>query len=639
MSCPYVEHVPKDSTIYLHVMTPDQLADLRVPSDPRVSPDGSRVAFVVAQPNLEADRYDRSIWIESEKFTNGPGDAAPRWSPDGETLAFLRSVDGDPAQVALIPVAGGEARILTDFDLGVEALEWSPDGDALVVVAVTLTEEWAKLDEEERSRRPRRLTSVPFRFDNRGWTHDRKRHLWLIDPDGADDPRCLTAGDFDEESPAWSPNGDSIAFISDRDPKHGLVPGNDVWEVEVASGVVSKVTDRGFWGAVSYRSDGALHLLGNQSSRYPVDFYLHRLESDGTLTNLTGHLDRGSVSLAAGPPRICWDGSDALVGLEDSGTFGVIKVDVEGASEHLVEGQTVVTGFDIGDRRLVHTASTWDSPGEVVSDGISLTHLNDVDLALAVPDQFRVESEGQEIDVWVYLPDGDDKVPLLLNVHGGPASQYGFGFFDEFQVLAGAGYGVVACNPRGSSGRGEAFVSAVKGESWGVVDYADVLAALDGALDRHDRFDRDRMGVMGGSYGGFMTAWITGQEDRWKSAVVERALISWTSFSGTSDIGGVFPENYLEVSYPEAWETWWARGPLALAHNVTTPTLVLHSEEDFRCPIEQAEQYFMALLRNGTTAEFVRFPGEGHEMSRSGKPKHRLERFEAILDWHARHLK
>jgi dipeptidyl aminopeptidase/acylaminoacyl peptidase len=146
------------------------------------------------------------------------------------------------------------------------------------------------------------------------------------------------------------------------------------------------------------------------------------------------------------------------------------------------------------------------------------------------------------------------------------------------------------------------------------------------------------MGIMGGSYGGFMTAWIIGQEERWKSAVVERALISWTSFSGTSDIGGVFPEKYLEEPYPDAWGTWWEKGPLALAHNVTTPTLVLHSEDDFRCPIEQAEQYFMALLRNGTPTELLRFPGEGHEMSRSGKPKHRAERFEAILDWHSRHL-
>ena len=161
---------------------------------------------------------------------------------------------------------------------------------------------------------------------------------------------------------------------------------------------------------------------------------------------------------------------------------------------------------------------------------------------------------------------------------------------------------------------------------------------VDAALDRHPRLDPERMGIMGGSYGGFLTAWVIGHEDRWKSAVVERALVSWNSFVGTSDIAGTFADSYTGAKYPDAWDTWWRLGPLSIAHRVTTPTLVLHSENDFRCPIEQGEQYFTALLRNGTPTEMVRFPGEGHEMSRSGKPKHRVERFEAILDWHARHL-
>jgi dipeptidyl aminopeptidase/acylaminoacyl peptidase len=620
-------------------MTPEQLADLRIPSDPRLAPDGSRVAYVVTCPNLEEDRYDRAIWIDAAQFTNGPGDSSPRWSPDGEQLAFLRASDADPAQLTIIDVNGGEARTITDFDEGVEAVEWSPDGEKLLVVAVTWAQDWAELDDVERSRRPRRVTTVPFRFDNLGWTHDRRRHLWVIDPHGVDAPLCLTPGEFDEDSPAWSSSGDSIAFISDRDSRQGLVSGNDVWEVDVASGDVRQVTERGYWAAVSYSPSGDLHLLGDRNSRYPVDFYLHRRQSDGTLLDLTGHLDRGSVSLAAGPAAIKWDEDKAIVGFEDSGSFGVIGVEQDGTIDTLVGGQRVVTGFDSGQGRLVYTESTWDSPGELIVDGAPLTNLNETSLDLAVPQHFRVDSDGHEIDVWVLLPDGDEKVPLLLNIHGGPASQYGFGFFDEFQVYAGAGYGVVACNPRGSAGRGEAFLSAVKGDGWGVVDYADVLAAVAAALERHDRLDPDRMGIMGGSYGGFMTAWVIGQEDRWKSAVVERALISWTSFAGTSDIGGVFPENYLGESYPDAWDAWWSKGPLAMADNVTTPTLVLHAENDFRCPIEQAEQYFMALLRNGTTAEFLRFPGEGHEMSRSGKPRHRVERFEAILDWHARHLR
>jgi dipeptidyl aminopeptidase/acylaminoacyl peptidase len=197
---------------------------------------------------------------------------------------------------------------------------------------------------------------------------------------------------------------------------------------------------------------------------------------------------------------------------------------------------------------------------------------------------------------------------------------------------------VVACNPRGSSGRGDRFMQAVTGEGWGVVDVADVTAALESALDRHARLDRARIGIMGGSYGGFLTAWMTARDDRFRSAVVERALLNWSSFAGTSDIAGVFPSDYTGAAYPEAWDVWWRASPMATAHRVRTPTLVLHAEADWRCPIEQAEQYFTALLRNGTPAEFLRFPGEGHEMSRSGKPKHRLERFEAILDWHGRYL-
>jgi dipeptidyl aminopeptidase/acylaminoacyl peptidase len=619
-------------------MRPDQLAGLNIPSDPRLSGDGTKVAFVVSTPNLEEDRYDSRIWVEDEPFTSGPGDSAPRWSPKGSEMAFLRSTDGDVAQVAIVPADGGEARVVTDFELGVEALEWSPQGDRLAIVAISHTADWADLDDDERARKPRRIFSVPYRFDDKGWTHDRKRHIWLIDPRGDDEPTRLTPEEHDAEFPAWSPDGTRIAFISDRESQPGLIAGNDVWEVEVGSGETTKITDRGSWAFVSYRPDGRLHLLGNTDSRYPVEAHLHRREDDGSLTDLTGHVDRGSVSLAAGPAALRWGGETAVVGLEDSGRFGVIEVAGSGVVETLVEGDMVVTGFDRAEGRLVFTASSWDSPGELFSNGTVLTKLNDADLDLVAPDHFRVASDDHEIDIWVVLPEGEEKVPLLLNIHGGPASQYGFGFFDEFQVYAGAGFGVVACNPRGSAGRGDEFVEAVKGEGWGVVDYVDINAAIEAALKRCDRLDPDRMGVMGGSYGGFMTAWMIGKEDRWRSAVVERALLSWTSFAGTSDIGGVFPEDYLNEGYPDAWETWWEKSPLALAHHVTTPTLILHAENDFRCPMEQAEQYFMALLRNGTPTELLRFPGEGHEMSRSGKPRHRKERFDAILEWHWRHL-
>lgn len=558
-------------------------------------------------------------------------------APDRTRLAFLRKNGDDDSQLAVMPFDGGEPSVITEFDHGVEGLEWSPDGSTIAVVAVTDTGEWADLDDDERNRRPRRITSVPYRFDARNWTHDRKRHIWLIDPKGNTEPLCLTPGDHDEEPLAWSPDGKKLALISAQDPRRGLISGNDVLEVEVGSGEITTIAKLGFWSAVSYSPDGVLHLLGSVDPSYPVDAHLHRLEPDGSLTNLTNHLDRSSVSLAAGEARIAWDNDQPVVGFEDSGTFGLKRVAAEGKVETVIDDQQIVSGFDVSSGQTVFTASVWNSPGELflsTDDGeTALTKLNHDDLDLIQPEHFLVVSDGHEIDAWVLIPPGDDPLPLLLNIHEGPASQYEFGFFDEFQVYAGAGYGVVACNPRGSSGRGSDFTRAVIGEGWGVVDVDDIRSVVEAAMDRFPRLDFDRMGIMGGSYGGFMTAWMIGLEDRWKSAVVERALTSFTSFAGTSDIGGAFPVNYLLDNYPDAWDIWWRKSPLSIVDQVNTPTLIIHSEDDFRCPIEQGEQYFMALMRNKTPVEMLRFPGEGHEISRSGKPLHRRERFESILDW------
>lgn len=626
-------------------MKPDDLSRLRIPSDPHLDPTGRRAAFTVSRPDTENDRYERQIWVSDDSgarpFTAGPRDSAPRWAPDGRFLAFLRSPeDGKPAQVAVMPVDGGEPKVVSDFKYGVEGLEWSPDGSRIAVTAVTPTEAWEDADDDEKKRRPRRITGLPYRFDTIGMMDDRKRHVWLVDPDGSEDPRCLTQGDFDEGLQGWSPDGTRLVITTDRDPGRALVPGNDVYELNVETGEMTRVGPRGLWQAASYRPDGVLHLLGAPVPDYPNLSTLHRVESDGSLTDLTRHLDRSCTSLAGGPPFIRWIGDSAMVALEDSGRTGLIRVDPDGTTTTLVDGDRSVGGADAAVDRVVYTSSTWDSPGEVYSrtgeTGSAITDLNTEDLDLVEPVHFRVGPD--EIDTWVYLPDGDHRVPLLLNIHGGPASQYGFGFFDEFQMYVGAGYGVVACNPRGSSGRGLDFVKAVVGDGWGVVDLADIRLVVEEALERFPRLDPERMGIMGGSYGGFMTAWTIAAEDRWKSAVVERALTNFASFAGTSDIGPDFPRNYTGADYPDGWERWWEKSPMAYVHKVKTPTLVIHSENDYRCPIEQGEQYFAALLKNGVTAEMVRFPGESHELTRSGKPKHRFERFEIILDWHDRWL-
>ena len=227
---------------------------------------------------------------------------------------------------------------------------------------------------------------------------------------------------------------------------------------------------------------------------------------------------------------------------------------------------------------------------------------------------------------------------MLLNIHGGPASEYGFYFFDEFGVYVSAGYAVVASNPRGSEGRGREWLRAVIGDGWGRVDMEDITAVVDQAVRRDSRLDPSRIGIMGGSYGGFLTAWAIARDDRYRSAVVERALIDWESFGGTSDINRDFSGLYLSPATPWDHQALWGAGPLATADQINTPTLIVHSEQDLRCPIGQAEQLFTALLRRGIDVEMVRFPDEGHELTRSGSPRHRVERFEIILAWHDRHL-
>ncbi len=627
-------------------MRPADLQRLRVPSDPRLHPDGTRVAFVVSRMDLEADRYHRSIFLwdgeEARRFTAGPGDTSPRWSPDGTRLAFLRqTADGDGAQVAVMATDGGEPEVVTDFAIGVRQLEWSPDGTRLAVVALTWAPGWEDLDDDERARRPRRIVRHRYRFDNQGWLFDRLAHLWLVDPTGGDDPIDLTPGAFHVEAFAWSPDGTRLAYLSDHDERQ-IASGTQVWEVSVEGGEAREVAPRAYWGLPSYRPDGVLHLVGTGTADWPRNQALWRRDGE-EWTNLTGHLDRSLVSLSAGPPRLEWDGEDAITGLEDSGRFSLIRVRPDGTTDLLVGGERLVTGFDHRAGTTVAVISEPTSPGELTlldgDDEVRLTSFGTEGIDLVRPEHFHVVSDGVEVDVWVYLPEGTDPVPTLLNIHGGPASQYGYGFFDEFQIYAGAGYGVVAANPRGSSGRGEAFLRAVVGDGWGVVDRHDIIHVLGEALERFPRLDPTRVGVMGGSYGGFLTAWLIAHEpERFSSAVVERALLTFPSFAGTSDIGTTFPEHYLAVGYPEGWQRWWERSPLSVAHRIVTPTLILHSENDFRCPMEQAEQLFTALLRNGTEVEMLRFPGEGHELSRSGKPRHRLERFDAILEWHGRHL-
>jgi dipeptidyl aminopeptidase/acylaminoacyl peptidase len=638
-------------------MRPEDLTEYASMSDPQLHPDGTRIAFVVSRMNFEADRYDRAIWLwdgtTARVFTHGPVDSRPRWSPDGARLVFLRASGevGKPAQVAMMDAAGGEARLVTEFELGATEAEWAPDGSRLAVLGSAWADEWSGLEDDARGKKPRRITKPSWRFDNLGNLHDKRTSIHLVDPAGGD-PVTLVGDEYRVSGITWRRDGAAVGFISARHDRAGFDGANQAWEVPIDGGEPEAMVGPGSWAEISYSPSGILHLTGMvDAAAYPGVYGLFRVH-DRVPTRLAAELDRNLLvpapSVTPGGPQWLDNGSCRIVA-EDRGTLVVVEVAPDGSYTEVLGGRRLITGMTTrpdGSAMALVTTGPAD-PGEIAwweaGTETTLTTLNAgfrEQQDVVEPEHFVAVSDGVELDVWVFLPPGDDAVPVLFNIHGGPATQFGWGFFDEFQVYVGAGYGVVATNPRGSSGRGEEFVRTPV-DHWHEErppDLEDLMAAFNAAVERFDRLDGDRAGVMGGSYGGLMTAKILAVEAGFKSAVPERGLYNFVSFAGTSDIGFTFPMRYVTGWGYDDWSALWEASPLRLAHRITTPCLVIHSESDFRCPIEQGEQLFHVLISNGVEAELLRFPGESHELSRGGKPVHRRERFEAILEWHGRHL-
>jgi dipeptidyl aminopeptidase/acylaminoacyl peptidase len=646
-------------------MIPEDLTRLSLVTDPQLSPGGRRIAFVVTTLSEDRDEYLANIWVTDvdggspRHFTAGPRrDLEPRWSPDGTRLAFLSErAPREKLQLYVMPVDGGEPTKLTTLDNGVSSVTWSPDGSNLAFVSpVGGSREPESEDERRKSRPARVITSLKYRLNGEGFIYDRRPHVFVVVIDGTA-PVQLTDGDFIDADPAWAPDGQSIVFVSARHAERDDDDASDLWRVPVKAGAPQRLTATA--GPVllpAFSPDGRTiaYLARPGRNAFGRNVRVFTIPSTGgDATCLTSALDRSCGALHVRP---LWspDGRSMIVAVEDHGDTGLWRVAAQSGEmpTRVVGGERALNGFSSSadGRLLAFAASDPLAPPEAFvcrADGTGerqLTRMNRAwteEVALSSPERFRLTREGFEIDCWVMRPAGfvpGQRYPALLNVHGGPHAQYGHGFFDEFQVYAGAGYAVIYANPRGSQGYGEAFTQAVVGD-WGGGDYADVMAALDEALRRHPFIDAERLGVLGGSYGGFLTSWTVGHTDRFKAACSERAVNCQYTMFGTSDIGHTF--NVVELGGALPWEDmarYIERSPLTYAKNIVTPLLILHAEEDLRCPIEQAEQLFVALKKLRREVRFVRFPAENHEMSRSGKPRHRLERFRHILEWFAGHL-
>ena len=644
-------------------MVPEDVFELTGAADPRIHPDGTTVAFVVWWIDKDEGEYRSAIWLAAadgssppRRFTSGERrDSTPRWSPDGSQLAFTSSrSDGKTSQLYVIPAEGGEARKLTDLKEDASEIAWSPDGSRIAFCARVRDEAYE--EEDEKKRRPRRFTRLNYKLDNVGWTGDRRQHVFVVPIDGSSEPKQLTEGDYEHSAPSWSPDGTRIAFVSARSDFWDLDLASDVFVVDADGGEPKQLTvsDGGCEGPV-WSPDGSqiAFLYTPGTLDWPHHGQLAVVSADGGGQRLlTESLDR---TCAPYPPvrEPIWDGERILFGIEDAGNVHVYAVSADGSvtPEPILAAERVVSGFDLRNGTLVHTQTTASALAELYAGDRRLSEIGKPFVEgreLAEPERFTAVSEdGSEVDAWIVRPLGFEagtRYPTLLSIHGGPFSQYTTGFFDEFQVYAAAGYVVLYSNPRGSSGYTEAWGRAIRGPSngqgpgWGTVDYQDLTAVVDTALEKFDFVDPERLGVLGGSYGGYMTTWILGHTDRFKAAVSERAVNNLVSAYGSSDLFWAFAGQFGSYLY-EDFDAWVERSPARYAANITTPLLIIHSENDLRCAIEQGEHLFITLRLRKHDVEMVRFPAESHELSRSGSPSHRVERFQIILDWFDRYLK
>ena len=725
-------------------MRPDQLDTLVTLSAPTLRPDGAVAVVAATRPSFAADAYVGQLWrfettggAPPRRITRGRLDTAPQFSPEGATLAFLRSVEGTP-QLAVVEADGGEPRILTDAPLGVAGFVWSADSRRIAFTAAMPehgrygTLAGVKPGQES----PRRVTGNQWRQNGRGFSKDKPVGVYVLEVPGDDVPWIEPVGRMAASSAGEDPSGHLAGRAAKGEdvPCHSARSGAESQNLGSGSsrdGGVSGSCDcarddevrggGGLGAADRHRTLGGAKGLPearlltppatdaanpvfspdgewlyftaalNETADDDVRTTLYRVPvaggqdpelvapTSGTQailaaafagdTMLAATQDLGETGLdfvaklvgicaidAAGETRLLTDpdtedfgghdsfiargGNDSiLVPRCDRGGNALVRFDSSGQhTEVLPRGERVITGAAEKSGTLAVTYSDPTTPGElaVVRDGELIT-LSDFVRTLPTPVAQReitvTGPDGYPVHGWVFLPDGDGPHPVLLNIHGGPFADYTWGYFDEPQVLAEAGYAVVQCNPRGSQGYGRAHGLAVK-ERMGTVDMQDVLAFLDGAIAEFDELDGERVGILGGSYGGYLTAWTIAHEHRFAAAIVERGYLDPLAFIGTSDIGWFFSEEYVGRDPGHAL----TQSPQAVVHQVRTPTLVMHSEEDWRCPPDQAQRYFASLRRAGVETEMLLFPGENHELSRSGTPWHRRERFEAILEWWGRYL-
>jgi len=622
-------------------------------SEPSFSPDGRKVAFSARRANLDEDSYDSDVYVADVRtgraipFTTGKKDSDPKWSPDGSSLLFVsrRGLKKEEKGngIYIIPAAGGEAKLLRRSEDGLENPQWAPDSKSIYFLS------WVT----KKSRDDVKVIDRPnFWFNGLGFIYNRRRHLFRVEIESGRITQ-LTAGAYDVNDFAVSNDGKKVGYLASTSDVKQYV--SDLFLIDSSGKRKKKLTRSNMelntlaWSP----DDSSIALAGDD---LPAGFASHtkiwvvplrygRPElADEVDRNKGNALNSDARAKAHGPGNLIWKKEGIYYLQADGGAVRLYRAKPGQKPELVVGGNRSVEGYDVCEGRVAFVAMTDSTLEELyVISGRekALTSLNShvqAQVEVLEPQHLAFKaSDGETVEGWAVIPRGKSRVPGVLYVHGGPKTAFGYSYMHEFQAFAGAGYAVVYFNPRGSDGYSEKFAD-IRGK-YGSRDFQDLMEGLDYALRKFPQIDGERMAIAGGSYGGWMTNWAIGHTKRFRAAVTDRSIASWVSFWGTSDIGPYFTEDQAGGDPWNAEEQLLSDSPLRYAPNVETPLMLVHSMEDYRCWMVEGLQFFMALKMRGKEAELVLFPGESHDLSRIGKPKHRVQRLNHYIRWFDEHLK
>ncbi len=645
---------------------PEDIYLLLSVSDPQLSPDGKHVAYTVAWNDRESDKAQSAVCVapvegrqRARRFTQGIRNHSPRWSPDGRYLAFV-SDRGEKNQLFLAPLEGGEPRQVTKAKFGISQPAWSPDGKRVAYVArvgdYTEREERSPVEKSA----PRVIRDLRYKLDGIGFFDERRLHVFTVDIESGEETQ-VTDGSWNDEHPSWSPDGQRIAFVSDRERERNQRHWRtDVWVVPSTGGRARKITrSKGSASYPAFSPDGHwIAFVGHEHGDAGLAKNAHLLivptNGGRPPRSVSAPIDRPVVGwpLALLGRTVAWlaDGRGLVFLAGDRGTQALYQAGLTNLSvSQVLGGERQIGAFALAPdgKRIIFTAAWISEPDELYSgtlDGVgrerNLSHANDelrnsADFARARRMKYRA-TDGLEIEAFVLYPPNyrrGKRYPMALEIHGGPHNFHPFGFWLPPQSLAAAGYVVLLPNPRGSATYGEDFTHGCVGD-WGGRDYEDLMVGVD-LLIRRGIADRDRLYVGGYSYGGFMTGWTVGHTDRFQAAVIGAPVANLVSDIGTTDIPlfNVYQFGGTPFDNPEEYRK---RSPVEYLPNVKTPVLLLHHEGDLRCPIGQAEEIFQGLRLLGREVEFVRYPGGFHTYN-THAPSQRLDGMKRTRDWYDGH--